>query len=225
MPGVLIKNKTTLSTAFVLALAISGFASDAVHAATSPSEHEIVGEFIEALGVSPDVSQQLEEKYFSLPPTEQAAVAVQIAEDPASSLVFQDNARSVTALRIAEASSPRSGTSSVRAAAPTSYKAADTVTGYFLGIAVGSFTTEFKYNLSAAKVTSVLECKGRFTGLGLAGDASPSSYISSGGRGTCEVTFKMSLVIKGGPVQFNKLHNITTNSGSPKAYTATLKNG
>lgn len=212
------KKKTTLSAAAALALALSAFAGGTANAATISSNDEVVSDFVDGLGLSPTVSQQVEAKFSSLSATDQAAIAAQITKDPGSLLVFGDSVRTVTAQPVASGTTARVAA----AAAVTSYKATDTVTGYFLGIPVGSFTTDFKYNASSTKVTSILECKGRFSGFGLTGDSSSSSYISSTGRGTCEITFKMNIVIKDGPFQFNKLHNITTNSGNPKGYKATL---
>ncbi len=207
-------NKLSAAAAVVVAAALSLSGAGAANAEETPRNDAAFIEVVEALGLTFDVQAEIEARFDALPNTEQDAILAQAETDPASLVQFSEPVRSVT---VADG-----GGVSARAAVK-SYLAKDVVNGTFLGVTVGSFTNEFKYNANTSNVTSILSCKGWFSGFGLSGSTNASQYISNTGRGTCDVVHNLSFVIKGSPVTFNKQHTITTNSGSPVGYKATLK--
>ncbi len=62
-------------------------------------------------------------------------------------------------------------------------------------------------------MTRNLNCAGSISGA-ISATSSPTSWISQG-RGTCEVRTHVSLFYKGVPVQFTKVHTVTTQAGNP----------
>lgn len=99
------------------------------------------------------------------------------------------------------------------------------MTGYALGIPVASFTLRYRYEASGTRVMKKLDCSGWFSGWGVSDSVKITSYVMGSGRGFCEAQHSISLVMKGFPISFTKLHSITTNSGVPSKYVATLRNG
>lgn len=201
----------------VALVAVASVASaGAASAAETSQEETVFSEYVDALEVSDGVVGQLEAKFDAMSAAQQEALAAQLELDPSSVITFSAPVTTVTSV-------PAALKTTALSTRATSYVAKNSISGYFLGIPVATFTNEFKYNASSTKVTSILSCKGWYSGFGLSGSTSPSSYISSTGRGTCDVVHHLSLVFKGSPVSFNKQHIITTNSGNPKSYKATIR--
>ena len=73
-------------------------------------------------------------------------------------------------------------------------------------------------------MTQNLDCSGWWDGFLLSGSSSASDYISNG-RGTCTVRHQMSAVIQGSPVQFTKVHTITSDAGNPTSGHGSIGNG
>ncbi len=138
-------------------------------------------------------------------------------EDPFSLLEFTSTSEAVTA---------ESPTTTARSAAARAsvLEINNTQNAQFLGVTLATLNLNYRYEANSSKVTRNLSCNGSFAGFGLTGSSSPSSYVSSNGRGTCQVRTSINAVFKGSPIQFTKLHSFTTAAGNPRTGTATISN-
>lgn len=168
--------------------------------------------FVDSLGTSADTAAALEDRFESLPEDEQAAVLGAVESEPWSLIEFTPADHTVTPVGPAS-----------KASLLTAYVVSDSQTASFLGIPLGNFTSEYKYEATTTHVTRALSCTGWFTGFGSTSVTNPFDYITSTGRGTCEVFYNMSFVFQGSPMTYVKLHNITTNLNDPTTAVITLK--
>lgn len=213
------RTRKMIGSAAALALTIPAIllTGESAFAATDTADGEFT-DFAASLEVDASVERELENAWDDLTEGQQLEFLETLRSDPAS--VFEISETVETVEELAEPADPVSGFQS--RAAVKGYLAKDSQTASVIGIPVHTLTNEFKYEADAKKVTRILSCNGWHTGAGVSSSVSKSQYITSG-RGTCNITHRMSFLVKGSPVTFNKQHNITTNSGKPTAYVATIR--
>ncbi len=210
-----IKEAAIGSAAAVILVATFGTAGPAQAADDAEATFH---EFADSLSLDPTAEAALQIRFESLNPQDQSHLLAALSTDPGSAFEVSESSQPAVA-----ESDDRSVANLERSAVATkSYLAKDSQTVSMLGIPVHTLTLEFKYSATTASVTKILSCDGWHAGAGLADSPSRSSYISSG-RGTCSVVHHMSFLFKGSPITFNKQHIITTNSGRPSAYVATIR--
>lgn len=201
-------------TAVVASMSLLGVAAPASASTQDPGASDI-GDFAEALHVPQGAESAIESAFGALTAEEQDDVLNALATDPAS-LIEYGEATTTTA--------PGSDARSVSArAAGTAVVATNTVTAYLLGIPIGNFNIQFKYYVTSTTVTGIIDCQGWFNGIGVTDSVRESSYVISG-RGTCNARHTMNFIFKGSPISWNKLHTVTTKSGSPRALAGSLSN-
>lgn len=214
------RSQKLLGNAAVIALTISGIALTGSSAlADSDLDDSTFTAFTDALEVPSDVAESLRTEYEALTDAERSEFLSAVNDDPASVFDFSETTRTVVALPDLRADQSLRGAP----AAVKGYLARDSQTATVLGMPVANLTNEFKYQATSTKVTKILSCSGWYSGFGVSGSTSKSSYITGTGRGTCEVMHHMSVAVKGSPIAFNKQHRITTKLNKPTAYVATIR--
>lgn len=165
--------------------------------------------FVDGLGLETSAQNELKDRFEALTPKEQ----VDLLRRPEALLTFgkptiEGDATSTQTMMAAAAVTTRGVTNKQPV--------------QVLGLTVGTFTSRYTFQATSRNVTRNLECTGWWSGFGLAGTSSASNYISSG-RGTCNVRHQMSYLLKGSPIQFNKLQSIVTVAGDPRRAIATIR--
>jgi hypothetical protein len=212
---------TRLTATFIGAVVLTVAAAAPSYAAPAdvqPSTGDAAfTEFIKTLGVSADTAASLQTEFDGLAGADQDEFVAAFKDDPASVIEYSESIEAVSAPAVQEDGR------GARAATKT-YLAANTQSASILGVAIATFTVELRYEASTTAVTRILSCNGWYSGLGVSSTVSVSKYISSSGRGTCDVLHRASVAFKGSPISFNKKHAIVTNNGKPSAFVATLSN-
>lgn len=182
----------------------------------SASAEKDFKEFAISLGVTSEQQVILQQRFEGLTLEEQLA----FVEDPSSLIEFTSGTQTTSS-----PSEAMAATSSKQLAARSrALEINDTQRAQLLGITVASFNLNYRYEANASRVTRNLSCNGSFSGIGLTGSVSPSNYVTSNGRGTCQVRTSVNAVFKGSPIQFTKLHSFTTAQGNPRTGKATISN-
>jgi hypothetical protein len=188
-------------------LLLIGLPAQATPAEVGTTEAEF-SEFVALLAVSPELAVALQEKFDALPMDAQKAFLA----DPESLFTIGESDSSTAVVSELSVS-----------AVLTTWRVTNNQPVQVLGLTVGNFHLTYTYDATATAVTRNLECFGSWSGFGLSGSSSPSSYIS-GGRGTCNVRHQMTYLFQGSPFQFTKLHTVTTVAGDPSRVTGSISN-
>jgi len=199
------------------AIATTGLLASAppVHAAIPAGDRAaeaVFSQFVDSLHVAPRIEAALEKKFSELTPAAQA----QLLASPTGLMTTGQETTTNAAT-----TAPAASTLGVAAAAK-GLRVTNNQPVRVLGITVGNFHLSYTYEATSTTVTRNLECVGSWSGFGLAGSSSASRYIT-GGRGTCNVRHQMTYVFRGSPIQFTKLHTVTTVSGNPRKVTGSLR--
>jgi hypothetical protein len=198
------------------------FSALPAHADTSAPAADNLAEFSEfadSLHTSPGRERALEAAFADLGPEAQGAFLDQLSEDPAEVFQVEEVSTSATPVAMTKTAGPRIVAASARGT--RALKAAHTADVRVLGIVVGRFGIDYRYEATSTDVIRTLACSGWWDGFGLTGSAKETSYVARG-RGTCSVRHSMSVVIKGSPISFTKLHTLTTASRNPKQFAGSI---
>lgn len=184
---------------------------------SSVSQTEVL-ELAAALKVPAKTESAIGQAYLSLSDSEQVAVLQTLRADPGALIEWEES----TPIAAKAAVGEHAPGLSTRAARGTALVATDSKTAYLLGIPIGTWVIEYKYYATSTAVTGNIDCHGWFSGIGVSDTVKESSYVVNG-RGTCSARHTMSFVFKGSPIQWNKLHTFTTNSGNPRSLSGSIK--
>jgi hypothetical protein len=201
------RNSTLAVGVITAALLLVGLPAQAATTEVDSTEAEF-SEFVELLAVSAELDVALQEKFDVLPLEAQKAFLAA----PESVFTIGESDTSTAVVSKPSAS-----------AVMTTWRVTNNQPVQVLGLTVGNFHLTYTYDATATAVTRNLECFGSWSGFGLSGSSSPSSYIS-GGRGTCNVRHQMTYLFQGSPFQFTKLHTVTTVAGDPSRVTGSISN-
>lgn len=164
-------------------------------------------DFVVGLDLPSAKRQQIENYFASLPEASQEAGIA----DPSTLFTISEVSSTVRQL---PATSAGGGRVVATAAAGTRTLQVNNRQDVRIGdVSLITFNLTYTYEARGSAVTRNLNCTGSASGV-INASSSPSSWISQG-RGTCEVRTQASVFVKGVPLQFTKVHTVTTQAGNP----------
>lgn len=197
----------SLALSLALALPTQAAIADTLAPDATTSPEVAFHELLTGIDLPPAKKRQIEDYFAALPDDKQEAGIA----DPSSLFTTSEVSSSVRALPAASGGTSRATTAA--ASGTRTFQVNNRQEAKIGNVTVATLSLSYTYEARGGAVTRNLGCTGSVSGA-ISANSSPSSWISQG-RGTCEVRTQVSLLFRGVPVQFTKVHTVTTQAGNP----------